>query len=94
VQLHLEVELLRAAVADVDPDLAHRLDDVRPDRGSGFLASGLGTNAGGCVALEEGLRDLRAASVVRADEEDVLHRNLLSGDIFLIELVDELIHAL
>jgi hypothetical protein len=26
---------------------------------------------------------------VRADEEDVLRRNLLSGDIFLVELVDQ-----
>jgi hypothetical protein len=66
IALHLEVELLRAAVADVDPDLAHRLDHVRPDRGSGITASGLGANVGGGVAFEEGLRDLRAAGVVGA----------------------------
>jgi hypothetical protein len=32
VQLHLKVELLRAAMADVDPDLAHRLDNVARSR--------------------------------------------------------------
>ena len=58
VELHLAVELPRAAVGDVDSDLAHRFDDVRPDRGRGLLAGRLGAEVGGGVALEEGLRDL------------------------------------
>src|SRR5919204_1026238 len=56
VQLHLEVELLRVAVADVDPDLAHRLDHVRPDRSGGLLSGGLGAGAGWRGGPGESLR--------------------------------------
>jgi hypothetical protein len=77
VQLHLEVELLRLARGDVDSDLAHRLDDVWPDRVGRCLAGRLGANIRRRVTLEERLRHLRAAGVVRADEQDVFHGFLL-----------------
>ena len=38
VELHLELDLLGLAVGNVDADLAHCLDDVRPDLGSGLLS--------------------------------------------------------
>ena len=73
MELHLEVDLLRLACGDVDPDLAHRLDHVRPDRLRGGLPGRLGAQVWRRVALEERLRDLASAGVVGADEEHVPH---------------------
>jgi hypothetical protein len=63
----------RLAGGDIDPDFAHRLDDGRPDLVGWLLTGGFGANVGWGVALEEGLRHLRAPGVVSADEDDVLH---------------------
>src|SRR5688572_27163507 len=68
MQLHLQSELLRLPPRDVDAYLAHRLDNGRPDLGGRLVAGGLGAHVRWSVALEEGLRHLRAAGVVCADE--------------------------
>ena len=73
VELHLQGQLLRLAAREVDPHLPHRVDDGRPDLLRGLLTRGLSADVRRAVALEQGLCHLRAASVVRADKDDVLH---------------------
>jgi hypothetical protein len=73
VELHLEIDLLWRSPGDVEPYLAHRLHDLGPDRivrvGSGRLRPQIGRGE----LLEERLRHLRPAGVVRTDEEHVAH---------------------
>jgi hypothetical protein len=78
VELHLERQLLGAPIAEVDADLTHGFDDLRVDAVGGFRAGRLGANIRRSVALEERLGHLRAARVLGADEQDVLHSSSLS----------------
>ena len=73
VQLHLEIELLRALCGEVDADFQHRPDDLGVHRVGGLLASRLSADVVGPVPLEEGLGHLRTSGVLGADEKDVLH---------------------
>jgi hypothetical protein len=73
VELHLERELLRAPVAEVDADLLHRLDDDRVDAVGGLGAGRLGAHVWGSVPLEQRLGHLGAPGVLGADEQHVLH---------------------
>jgi hypothetical protein len=82
VKLHLKRQLLWLAPAEVESDLAHRLDHGRPNLGGGFGAGGLGAHVLGAIALKERLRHLRAPGVVVANEQHVadwLFASLLLG---------------
>jgi hypothetical protein len=79
MELHLHRELLGPSIGDVDADLAHGLDHLRPDLGRWLLPRRLCPDVSRGVALEQGLGHLRATGVVGADEQDVLHALFLRG---------------
>src|SRR5919106_196084 len=75
MELHLQGEALRPAVGQIETDLLHRLDHDGVNGAGGLRPCGLGADVVRRVPLEEGLSHLRAAGVLGADEQDVLHRN-------------------
>ena len=73
MQLHLDEQLARFALRQVDTDLGHRLHDRGPDLLRRVAARRLGADVGRRVALEERLSHLRAPGVVVAHEQHVPH---------------------
>src|SRR5213078_3081399 len=70
------LELLRPPTGQVDPLLAHNLDDPGMDSLGGRRASRVRGMASTRGTLEQGLAHLRSPGVVKADEENMRHQGV------------------